>query len=212
MESKEERTACSNQNLANYISLNLEYPEEARQDFIEGTVFMSFVIGEDGRARDAVILRDIGSGCGEEGVRLIELMPKWKPALKNGKPVPIKFTMPLTFGLDDERPKEEQAYRILWGTISNREQISPEALRANLNSDVFVLDELGNKIATNELLFAITKRKRYRDASSTGTITADMIKLAGKVKRGMTFSVIGTIQVDGEFIFVEKDFEIIKGS
>ena len=203
-------TQCSNSNIIKYISLNLEYPEAAKSEFIEGTVVLGLTIDENGKIINPEIIRDIGGGCGAEGMRLLEMMPKWKPAEKNGTPVPVRLTLPIRFALGDEQPRSDNTHRILWGTLSNREVVTPEMLKANLLSAIFVLDEKGNKVPTNELTFSINKRNKYWDASSTGEITAEMIKLVGKVKPGVIFAIVGTIQVKGGFEFVEKEFEVVK--
>jgi len=209
-EGEKNKTSCSNLNLVNFISDNLEYPESAKAEFIEGTVVLGLTIDENGKVTNPEIIRDIGGECGAEGLRLLELMPDWQPGKKDNEPVAVKLTLPIRFALDDEMPKSKNSYRILWGTLSNREQVTPEMLKANLLSQIFVLDEKGNKINKNELLFSITKRKRYQDASSTGEINAEMIKLVGKVKPGVIFNVVATIQVKDGFEFVEREFEVIK--
>ncbi len=207
---KSEVTNCSNQNLINFISANLEYPPAASMEQIEGTVVLGFTINENGAVTEAEVIRDIGGGCGAEGLRLLEMMPNWKPGIKDGLPVKVNLKLPISFNLGNERPEPDQAYRILWGTISNRSTITPAELNANLIAQVFVLDESGNKIPMNELLFSITKKRRYQDASSTGAITADMKALVQKVKQKQIFTAVATVQVDGRFVFVEKEWEVVK--
>jgi len=209
-EKKEKVTSCSNQNLVNFISGNLEYPPAATLEQIEGTIVLGFTINEKGEVTDSKIIRDIGGDCGAEGLRLLEMMPNWKPGIKDGVPVPVNLKLPISFALGDDRPQPDQAYRILWGTISNLSTITPEELYSNLISEVSVLDEAGNKVPMNELLFSITKKRRYQDASSTGAITTEMKELVQKVKPKRTFAVVATVQVNGRFVFVEKEWEVVK--
>ncbi len=203
-------STCSNQNLVSFISENLTYPELATIQNIEGTVVISFTVSTDGSVVDPVVKRDIGGGCGDEALRLLNLMPKWKPALKEGQPTPMELTLPISFALNDSHSNADQNYRILWGSIGNLEEVTQEELFSNLISEVSVLDENGNRVPLNELLFSVTKKKRYQDASSTGGINVDMKRLVSKVKPKRIFSVIATVQVDGKFIFVEKDWEVVK--
>ena len=82
-----------------YIARNIKYPETAKKEKIEGRVFVTFVIEKDGRVSNAKILRDIGGGCGEEAIRVVNNMPKWKPGIQDGKPVRTQFNLPVSFQL-----------------------------------------------------------------------------------------------------------------
>ena len=85
--------------LMNFLLENVKYPNEAIKQGIEGKVFLRFVVNYDGSISDIVILRDIGGGCGEEGVRLIKSMPIWAPGKQRGKLVNVYFTVPIIFSL-----------------------------------------------------------------------------------------------------------------
>lgn len=82
-----------------YIARNIKYPEAAKKEKIEGRVFVTFVIEKDGQVSSAKILRDIGGGCGEEAIRVVKNMPKWKPGTQRGNPVRFQFNLPVSFGL-----------------------------------------------------------------------------------------------------------------
>ena len=87
------------QEMMNFIKNNLKYPQQARETGTQGKVFVSFVVERDGSLTDVKVLRDIGSGCGEEAVRVVKSMPKWKPAKQRGKPVRMQFNLPVAFTL-----------------------------------------------------------------------------------------------------------------
>lgn len=87
------------QEMMNFIKDNLKYPQQARETGTQGKVFVSFVVERDGSLTDVKVLRDIGSGCGEEAVRVVKSMPKWKPAKQRGKPVRMQFNLPVAFTL-----------------------------------------------------------------------------------------------------------------
>ena len=82
-----------------YIARNIKYPEAAKKEKIEGRVFVTFVIEKDGQVSSAKILRDIGGGCGEEAIRVVKNMPKWKPGTQRGNPVRFQFNLPVSFML-----------------------------------------------------------------------------------------------------------------
>ncbi len=84
-----------NQFLAKYII----YPKNATENGIQGTVYVSFIVDSNGKISEIKILSGIGGGCDEEVIRVVKLMPKWKPGTANGKPVKIIFHMPVYFKL-----------------------------------------------------------------------------------------------------------------
>jgi TonB family protein len=83
-----------------YLAENLVYPKQATESGIEGTVFVSFIVDTKGNITEAKVLRGIGGGCDEEALRVIKLMPRWKPGRQNGKFVRVLFNMPLYFKLN----------------------------------------------------------------------------------------------------------------
>lgn len=82
-----------------FLQKNIKYPALARENGIEGTVYLTFVVGPDGSIRDVKTLRGIGFGCDEEAIRVVKNMPAFKPAKQNGRAVNVQFTMPIKFTL-----------------------------------------------------------------------------------------------------------------
>ncbi len=68
-----------------FLSENIQYPLQAVESGIQGTVYVSFIVDIDGRLDSIKILRGIGGGCDEEALRVVKNMPKWKPGLQGGK-------------------------------------------------------------------------------------------------------------------------------
>ncbi len=85
--------------LMTFISKSIRYPVVAQENGIQGRVVCSFVINKDGSIVDAEIVRGIDSSLDKEALRVINTMPKWTPGKQRGKPVRVKFTMPITFRL-----------------------------------------------------------------------------------------------------------------
>ncbi len=81
------------------IKLNIRYPEMAKEKKIGGTVYISVVIDSLGNMEDAFVHEGIGGGCNDEALRAVKLMNKmgFEPGEINGKPVTVKFDIPLTF-------------------------------------------------------------------------------------------------------------------
>ncbi|GAB3924188.1 hypothetical protein GCM10028804_23980 [Larkinella terrae] len=89
--------------LGAYIINNMKYPEPALRAHVSGRVFLSFVINTDGSMQDIQILKGIGFGADEEAVRMIKAMPRWKPGTQDGKPVRVKYNLPINFSLKDHQ-------------------------------------------------------------------------------------------------------------
>ena len=85
--------------MKDHLAHNLHYPSLARNKNIEGRVVVKFVVDEDGAVACPMIVKGIGGGCDEEALRVISEMPCWEPALQNGIPVRVYFTLPIQFKL-----------------------------------------------------------------------------------------------------------------
>ncbi|MEM6816833.1 MAG: energy transducer TonB [Bacteroidota bacterium] len=83
-----------------FVNKKLKYPAQARRMDIEGTVFMSFVVDENGDMTDIKILKGIGAGCDEEVLHIFEKPPKWTPGKQRGVPVKVNKIMPIKFILN----------------------------------------------------------------------------------------------------------------
>lgn len=101
--SKDEIQACSNKKLLEFIYENIKYPAIARDNNIEGTVVISFVVDDKGRINDAQIVREIGGGCGAEALRVVNMMndlpQAWTPGKQRGRAVNVLFNLPVKFKL-----------------------------------------------------------------------------------------------------------------
>lgn len=86
--------------MMNFIKKNMRYPASARRMGIDGTVYVSFVVGKDGTINDVKVLRGISADCDKEAVRVVQMMPPWKPGKQNGKAVFVRFNLPIKFKLN----------------------------------------------------------------------------------------------------------------
>jgi protein TonB len=85
--------------LYEYLAKNIKYPAVAKDNGIEGKVYIKFVVNEDGSVSQAQVARGIGGGCDEEALRVVKDMPKWKPGKQRGKNVKVWYTLPVYFKL-----------------------------------------------------------------------------------------------------------------
>ncbi len=102
--SNQDKFNCATQKLLGFIYEHIRYPGLARENGIKGNVSAQFVVEKDGRIGEVNIVRDIGAGCGREVLRVVELMDhkdlRWIPGRQHGKPVRVRFTLPVKFELE----------------------------------------------------------------------------------------------------------------
>ena len=88
------------QALFKYLAENVKYPVIAQENGIQGRVICQFVVNKDGSIVDVVAVRSSGEpSLDKEAIRVIQSMPKWKPGKQRGKPVRVKYTVPVNFRL-----------------------------------------------------------------------------------------------------------------
>ena len=86
--------------LGQYLQKNLRYPAAAQRANVAGRVFVSFVVNTDGSIQDVQVLKGLGFGTDEEAQRVVKGMPKWRPGKQSGRPVRVKYNLPINFTLE----------------------------------------------------------------------------------------------------------------
>lgn len=84
--------------LYQFLAANIKYPGHSDQ-CVTGKVIVSFVIEKDGSVSDAKVVRKLAPNFDDEALRVVKLMPKWKPGRQDGKPVRVQFNLPINFSL-----------------------------------------------------------------------------------------------------------------
>jgi len=85
--------------LMEYLAKNINYPATAKENGIQGRVIVCFIVNTDGSIADVNAIRGVDPSLDREAERLVRDMPKWTPGKQNGKPVRVKFNVPVTFKL-----------------------------------------------------------------------------------------------------------------
>ncbi len=197
---------CSNRNLIVYISDFLRYPEKAKALGLEGTVYIDFIVTETGKIFAPKVVRDIGGGCGEVALEIVQNMPDWEPGVMKGNPVKVLLNLPIKFSLKASGLQEEM--ELAWGTLT-KESVTRQQLLNNTNEKVTVRDPMGNNLDIVELAVVYKKGRKLKEALSRGNVNDDIKKLLKKMKRGGEFVLLTTVQYKGKFIEVERSFSII---
>ncbi len=92
--------------LFEFLSKNIQYPKDAEKAKLQGRVIVTFVVKKDGSIADAKVVKTVAPSLDAEALRVINAMPNWTPGKQGGKPVNVKYTVPLTFRLNGNDNKE----------------------------------------------------------------------------------------------------------
>ena len=84
---------------SSWVTARLKYPQDAKDARIEGTVLVKFVIGTNGGVQEVEVEKGVFPSLDAEAVRVIKSSPKWKPGIKDGKPVRVTYHHPVIFVL-----------------------------------------------------------------------------------------------------------------
>ena len=93
--------------LLQYLKKNIKYPKEARDAGIQGIVYVKFRVDNEGKIKDARILRGIGGGCDEEALRVVNNMPDWDPGTQREIPVNVYYNLPIRYTLPEPKPRKK---------------------------------------------------------------------------------------------------------
>lgn len=85
--------------LMQFLSKNIKYPTIAQENGTQGRVIVQFVVNKDGSIVDPRVVKSVDPYLDKEALRVIGTMPKWKPGMQRGKPVRVKYTVPVMFRL-----------------------------------------------------------------------------------------------------------------
>jgi protein TonB len=88
------------QALLEYLRKNIKYPQICKDNNIQGRVLISFVVNKDGAIVDPEVIKSVHPSLDKEALRVISGMPNWKPGAQRGKPVRVKYTVPVNFRLN----------------------------------------------------------------------------------------------------------------
>lgn len=86
-------------NLLKYVAEHVVYPEIAKENDIQGTVYVGFVIDEKGKVTDVTLVRGVDPILDKEALKVVENLPDWKPGKQSGKNVKVRMNIPIKFQL-----------------------------------------------------------------------------------------------------------------
>ena len=90
-----------------YLQRTIQYPAEEMEAGIQGKVYLRFIVGKNGAVQDVAVARGVSPGLDAEAMRAVKTMPNWIPGLQNGKPVKVRFVLPVSFKLAEPAPAKD---------------------------------------------------------------------------------------------------------
>jgi TonB family protein len=176
-----------------FLAENLQYPEKAKEEGIEGKVFVSFIVSDKGKVTDVKIERGVNEELDTEALRIVKLLPDWSPGVENGKQVNVKFTIPIVFALGnldkevffivEEMPEFDGGIDGMRDYIRKNIMYPAEARDANITGKAlvnFVVDKTGkvtqvkikkgtgNKLLDKEAIRVVESMPDWKPGSQRG--------------------------------------------
>lgn len=205
------KNACAKDKLINFIASKLRYPEVATKEGLEGMVLASFIVDEKGNILQPEIKRDIGGGCGEEALRVINLMPEWIPGMHEDEAVKVRFNLPIHFKLEEAKAEknadESSNYKLIWSNAQPKGVRKSDLTRLS-EEKVYVRDLYGKIHPISELEMEYEKGLRYRTISGSDQISKDMAKVIKKASRKARIIFSAIIQGEHDFLTVREEFVV----
>jgi protein TonB len=87
--------------LMDFIYSNITFPESAKERYIQGRVILKFVVTSEGKVDNISVLKSVDPALDAEAIRVVSLLPNWKPGRQKGKNVNVWYNVPVTFLLQE---------------------------------------------------------------------------------------------------------------
>ena len=153
------------QAMMKFLTTNIKYPVEAQKKGVSGRVIVQFVIMEDGTLDQAKVVRGVDPLLDEEALRVVKLMPKWKPGMDRGEAVKVRFTAPIMFNLsrsEAQRPTFPELVVPIGQEVENR------SLQGVWQSCVVQPGEHGYKILLLPVLKIVSPDQTFMNIMTAG--------------------------------------------
>lgn len=142
--------------LKSYVASSIKYPAEAEKAGIQGRVHTAFIVEKDGCVTGARAMTSVDPQLDAEALRIVRNMPKWTPGMQDGKPVRVKYLVPVTFRLDGNDKaisfSEDTEYYV------DDKQVDANILKTIDPQTVDHIDVLKKKPGQKNKVFMFTKK------------------------------------------------------
>ena len=193
--------------LMGYLAENIQYPAECQKAGIQGRVIVQFVVKADGSLDNFEIKRSVNSLLDAEALRVIKTTPKWKPGTQHGKPVDVKFTIPVTFSLPDKQKEHTPTGNISDSSLTLKKtlfiidgkEVEPKVLNEinpdQISSINVIKDGTGVTIfgpKARDGVILITTKRSSTTSQGESLVTGRVTDAAGNPVSGACITIKGT--------------------
>lgn len=131
-----------------YLVKNIRYPKEMEEQKVEGRVIVTFVVRKNGEIVDAKVVKSVHPQLDAEALRIINGMPNWTPGMQNGKPLNVKFALPVSFKLDSSTGSDATKLDVPADKQVKQITTAQRITNANGSTPLIVVD--GKKLSESE--------------------------------------------------------------
>ena len=173
-----------------YLSKAIKYPKEAVEKKVEGKVFVSFIVEQNGELSNINVDRRLGAGTDEEAVRVLAASPRWIPGKIAGEPVRVKYNIPIGFTLSKKTANSSSIEVVSTGSGSANDK-KPIIYVNGVKSDDGTIKSLDpNVIESVQVLKAASAVALYGEEARYGVLL-----ITTKVKTGETTEGDKTLEI-----------------
>lgn len=193
--------------LMSYLAENIQYPAECQKAGIQGRVIVQFVVKADGSLDNFEIKHSVNPLLDAEALRVIKTTPKWKPGTQHGKPVDVKFTIPVTFSLPDKQKEHTTGENLSNSLLTLKKtlfiidgkevepkvlnEINPDQISSiNVIKDGTGVTIFGSKARDGVIL--ITTKRSSTTSQGESLVTGRVTDAAGNPVSGACITIKGT--------------------
>ena len=180
--------------LRKYMKDNMRHP---LVDTRSGNVIIQFTVDEEGRVVNPKLLRGLDEEFDAEAIRLVEAMPRWKPGMKDGKPVPVQFTLPIFFPsvLAEQlsTPEVKEPVVVVDGKVMEwdafKAQVSPDKIESITILKGDKATAYGTRGVENGVIMVKTKQIHMLSLRTEGDVPQELVDSVKDFLRGQVSKV-----------------------
>lgn len=184
--------------LMKYFKENFVFPVELNEMAPMGRVIVQFVVQKDGSISNAIVLRGVDPLIDAEAIRLVNAMPKWKPGMQGGKPVAVKYTVPVKFSLDDAADKLASGNLTLKTTpvdysdkliLVNGKEVSPDVFEALSPDRIQSISILKDRESISQYTSDASKKAVFlidlKKAQTTSSVEVPTVNTSSDIQKAL---------------------------
>lgn len=171
-----------------FLSENVKYPAECEKQGVQGRVILRIVIDKDGSVTDVEVAKSVHPLLDAEAVRVASSMPRWQPATKDGQPVRIRYSLPITFSLNTPATENGKGSEKVGQASRDRDATypgGPEAIKEYIDMNMVRPSECSNVEGDMEVAFTVDEEGYVSIVEVTKSLHPKLDKALTKVFMNM---------------------------